>query len=432
MDHDTWLRHKDACLRELYQVTHDLGGKISGEHGIGLKRKKYLPAVTDPVELELMRAIKRAWDPHGIMNPGKIFDPASGMSAPTRRRRARRRVEPEATMAVADLRATCPSRRYCRGAARSSAPGRPTSTRRCASASARCWPAGALAASRVAVGVGSRGIRDLPLLVRTSSTRCGRPAATPSWSRAWAATVGRRAEGQVRLLAQARRHAGHGRRADPRRPWTSSRSGAPATPTAGSSTPTRRAADAIVFLNAIKPHVAFRGSHESGLMKMLAIGLGKQRGADLCHAHGFGRMAEVIVVAMGRVTLSRVQVPFAVGIVENAYAEIADLAVLPGAPRSRPRKWRCCAVRAPWRHACSSTQLDVLVVDEIGKDVSGTGMDTHVIGRYHTPFLSGGPTIARIAVLDLTGGRRATPTASVSPTSPPSACSASCASSTPT
>jgi len=74
MDTETWLRHKDACLRELYQVTHDLGGKISGEHGIGLKRKKYLPAVTDPVEIELMRAIKRAWDPHGIMNPGKIFD----------------------------------------------------------------------------------------------------------------------------------------------------------------------------------------------------------------------------------------------------------------------------------------------------------------------------------------------------------------------
>jgi glycolate oxidase len=74
MDMDTWLRHKDGCLRDLYRVTRDLGGKISGEHGIGVKRKAYLPDVTDPVEIELMRGIKRAWDPNGIMNPGKIFD----------------------------------------------------------------------------------------------------------------------------------------------------------------------------------------------------------------------------------------------------------------------------------------------------------------------------------------------------------------------
>jgi len=74
MDDATWLRNKDACLRELYRVTRDLGGKISGEHGIGVKRKGYFPDVTDPVEIELMRGIKRAWDPNDIMNPGKIFD----------------------------------------------------------------------------------------------------------------------------------------------------------------------------------------------------------------------------------------------------------------------------------------------------------------------------------------------------------------------
>ena len=74
MDEATWLRNKDLCLRELYRVTRDLGGKISGEHGIGVKRKGYLPAVTDPVEIELMRGIKRAWDPNTVMNPGKIFD----------------------------------------------------------------------------------------------------------------------------------------------------------------------------------------------------------------------------------------------------------------------------------------------------------------------------------------------------------------------
>ncbi|MFO8151105.1 MAG: FAD-linked oxidase C-terminal domain-containing protein, partial [Trueperaceae bacterium] len=55
-----------------------LGGKISGEHGIGLKRKKYLPDVTNPVEIDLMRAIKRAWDPNLIMNPGKVFELDAG------------------------------------------------------------------------------------------------------------------------------------------------------------------------------------------------------------------------------------------------------------------------------------------------------------------------------------------------------------------
>ena len=74
MDMESWHRNELLCLREVYRVTKELGGKISGEHGIGLKRKKFLAEVTDPVELGLMRAIKLAWDPNGIMNPGKIFD----------------------------------------------------------------------------------------------------------------------------------------------------------------------------------------------------------------------------------------------------------------------------------------------------------------------------------------------------------------------
>ena len=73
MDMDTWHKKEDVALREIYRITKDLGGKISGEHGIGLKRKEYLKDVTDPVELALMKAIKDAWDPKNILNPGKIF-----------------------------------------------------------------------------------------------------------------------------------------------------------------------------------------------------------------------------------------------------------------------------------------------------------------------------------------------------------------------
>jgi glycolate oxidase len=74
MDMKTWHKNEAACLRDLYALTTRLGGKISGEHGIGIKRKDYLKEVANPVELQLMEGIKRAWDPNNIMNPGKLFD----------------------------------------------------------------------------------------------------------------------------------------------------------------------------------------------------------------------------------------------------------------------------------------------------------------------------------------------------------------------
>jgi glycolate oxidase len=71
---DRWHNIEPEVLKELYKITTALGGKISGEHGIGIKRKNYFTDLVDPAELELMKGIKRAWDPKSIMNPGKIFD----------------------------------------------------------------------------------------------------------------------------------------------------------------------------------------------------------------------------------------------------------------------------------------------------------------------------------------------------------------------
>jgi glycolate oxidase len=73
MSMEEWRRQERACQEELYRIVKEAGGKISGEHGIGLKRRDFYRNLADPVELELMRAIKRAWDPNNIMNPGKIF-----------------------------------------------------------------------------------------------------------------------------------------------------------------------------------------------------------------------------------------------------------------------------------------------------------------------------------------------------------------------
>jgi len=159
-------------------------------------------------------------------------------------------------------------------------------------------------------------------------------------------------------------------------------------------------ADGIVVVNRIKPHVAFRGTCESGLMKMIVIGMGKQKGADICHELGFGKMAENIL-SIGRVTLAKSNIICGVGILENAYHETAKLEVLlrEEIPVREPM-----LLEEAWRlyPKLYFEQLDVLIIDEIGKDISGTGFDTNVVGRYHTPFVSGGPAITRIAGLDIT------------------------------
>jgi hypothetical protein len=256
-----------------------------------------------------------------------------------------------------------------------------------------------LAGRSVAVGVGSRGIRDLPLLVRTTVDELRAAGATPFIVPSMGSHGGATAEGQVRLLANlgvTEATVGASIRATMDTVEVGHTSeGLPVFLDAYAA-----AADAVVFVNAIRPHVAFHGAHESGLMKMLAVGLGKQQGANVCHEHGFGRMAEV-VASMARVTLNAFDVPFAVGVVENAYGETAELAVLRGGEidAAEPALLERARALAPRLYF---DELDVLIVDEIGKDISGTGMDTNVIGRYHTPFLSGGPRISRIAVLDLT------------------------------
>jgi glycolate oxidase len=71
---EEWKKNEEACLNELYKFIGQFGGKISGEHGIGIKRRPYLKKIIDPVELKLMQTLKNAWDPNNIMNPGKIFE----------------------------------------------------------------------------------------------------------------------------------------------------------------------------------------------------------------------------------------------------------------------------------------------------------------------------------------------------------------------
>ncbi|MDQ3910725.1 MAG: lactate racemase domain-containing protein, partial [Actinomycetota bacterium] len=160
-------------------------------------------------------------------------------------------------------------------------------------------------------------------------------------------------------------------------------------------------ADAVIVVNRIKPHSAFRGTVESGPTKMLAIGLGKQKGAHSVHAAGWENIHRTIPEA-ARVAVESGKVAFGLGILENPDQEPYKIVATPAedleaseTPLLEEAKRNL--LRLPFE------ELDVLVVDEIGKNISGDGADPNVTGRYPTPYTTGGPNVERMVFLDLTG-----------------------------
>ena len=163
-------------------------------------------------------------------------------------------------------------------------------------------------------------------------------------------------------------------------------------------------ADHLVLVNRVKPHTDYESDIESGLMKMMTIGLGKQRGAANCHqailSYGYPRVIQTVA----RTLLRTGKVLCGVAVVENAYAETARVAVLPPGEiedkeKTLLKEAKKLAPRLPFDHA------DVLIIDEMGKDISGTGFDTKVVGRIHQPLLADeprSPRVKRIVVRDLT------------------------------
>ena len=160
-------------------------------------------------------------------------------------------------------------------------------------------------------------------------------------------------------------------------------------------------ADGIVLLNRVKPHTDFHSSHESGVLKMLVIGLGKREGASQVHKLGLRGMKEVLP-AVGRILVERT--PFALGlaILENAEDQPAEIvAIVPETifdlePKLLNRA-RELMGRLPF------DQIDVLIVGELGKNYSGAGMDPNVIGRLmvETQNDFDRPVVTRLAVLDV-------------------------------
>ena len=158
-------------------------------------------------------------------------------------------------------------------------------------------------------------------------------------------------------------------------------------------------ADGIVAVNRVKPHSAFRGPVESGLTKMLCVGLGKQKGADSIHKDGFGTFATRIPLA-GNYVRTHTNVLFGVALVENAYDETNRVEVLRSEeiPEREPALLEYARSLMP---RILVPETDVLVVREIGKNFSGSGMDPNVTGTFGTPYATGGIRKQRTVVLDI-------------------------------
>lgn len=248
----------------------------------------------------------------------------------------------------------------------------------------------------IAVTAGSRGIAQIDLVTRTVITSLKELGASPYIVPAMGSHGGATAQGQLKVLARCG--------------ITELTMGVPIRSSMNvvnmGTSPfgfpvyiDKHATEArhIVLINRIRPHTRFSGKIESGLVKMLLVGLGKHQGATLYHQaileYPFDDIAHCVVPTL----LQRLPVVFGLAIIENARAEVAEVKALwpeeflEREPRLLERSLELMP-RIPFR------EIDLLVVDEMGKDISGTGMDTTIIGKKDNP----GVKIKRVFVGDLT------------------------------
>src|ERR687893_1808924 len=255
-----------------------------------------------------------------------------------------------------------------------------------------------LPAGSVAVGVGSRGVARIDevtaALVQGLKETGAEPFVVPAMGSHGAST----AEGQAEVL----RHLG----------VSEEQVGCPVRATMETTmlgeTPSgveifmdRNAyeADAVILVNRVKPHTAFRGRVESGPTKMLTIGLGKQNGAHSVHSAGWENIHRTILEA-AQVAVESGKVAFGLAVLENPDEEPYKVVAIPA---GRLEEGEALLLKEAKKNLLRLPfdVLDVLVVDEIGKNISGDGADPNVTGRYPTPYATGGPEVGRMVFLAL-------------------------------
>jgi hypothetical protein len=259
------------------------------------------------------------------------------------------------------------------------------------------------AEASVAVGVGSRGIANLPLIVKAVIDRLRAAGARPFVIPAMGSHGGATAEGQRTMLAELGvtpesvgaeiratmevRQIGH----------------LPDGPPLFQDV-IAAAADHTLLIGRIKPHTDFRGQLESGLAKMSVIGLGKQQGAAIMHEWGVAGFQRFLAPA-ARIYEANTNLVGGLAILENAYDQTAEIVGLPAAEIGGPKEVELLIRAKGLMASLPFPEIEGLVVRQLGKDISGTGMDTNIIGRLMIPRQPeefGGPDVAVITVLDLT------------------------------
>jgi len=253
----------------------------------------------------------------------------------------------------------------------------------------------------VAVGAGSRGVANIDVIVRATVQYLRDLGARPFVFPAMGSHGGGTADGQLDVLA----HYG----------ITEATMGCPVRATMevvqvgeAFGLPVwcdrfASEADWIGVVNRVKPHTDFKGSIESGLFKMMTIGLGKYQGAIQYHRTNIHHGYEAVITSVGREMLKKARIGFGLGIVENGYDETARIEAFNAANLEEGER-RLLKDARDWMARLPFSPIDVLIVEEIGKNISGAGMDTNVIGRPsnpHEPFPAD-PKILWIVALDLT------------------------------
>jgi Domain of unknown function (DUF362) len=256
---------------------------------------------------------------------------------------------------------------------------------------------------RVAITAGSRGVANIPTILKACGEVVRELGGEPFVMPAMGSHGGATAEGQREVLA------GYGiTRESVDMPIVSSMDvqqigNLDELPVFISATALD--ADHVLAVNRVKPHTDFRGMFESGLAKICAIGLGKQRGAQTIHSYGTRGLVE-LMPRVARCIIESTGNKFVGGlaILENAYDRTAFVAFVPpdgiGGQAEKMLQERAKSLMA----ALPFDDLDVLIVDEMGKNISGTGMDTNILGRMMVPGVPEPerPRITSIVVLDLT------------------------------
>jgi len=256
--------------------------------------------------------------------------------------------------------------------------------------------------SKVAISVGSRGITDIVTIITAVvnwiKAHGGHPFLVPAMGSHGGAT----AEGQTQILedyglletkvgapivsSMEVNHLGE------------TRSGIPVMLDRNACN-----ADHIIVLNRVKPHTEFHGKIESGLMKMIVIGLGKHEGTIMAHRYAVKYGYERTLTEIGLHVLKNAPISLGLAIIENGYGQTAQITVVEPETFLETEK-KLLDIARNKTPKLPFDELDILIVDECGKEISGTGMDTKVLGRIMNIYEEelNNPKITRVILRDLT------------------------------